>query len=58
MVVKKQLKSSRKVGVAKKLVFKTKGTCRVLEKATPGLYWIHNLNFCEGILRPGIKAKE
>ena len=34
LVVRKQVKSSRKELVSHKLVFKTKGTYRVLEKAT------------------------
>ena len=37
-VVRKNVKSSRKDGVAYKLVFKTKGPYRFLEKATPSSY--------------------
>ena len=35
MVVSKHVKSIRKDGLAQKLVFKTKGPYRFLEKATP-----------------------
>ena len=35
VVVRKQIKSSRKDGVDEKLVFKTKGSYIVLEKDTP-----------------------
>ena len=50
--------SSRKDGVAHKLVFKIKGPYRILEKATPSSYWLHSLPFCEGLGRPGRKVKE
>ena len=35
VIVMKKVKSSRKYGIAQKLVLKTKGTYRSLEKATP-----------------------
>ena len=49
VVVKKKGKSSRKDGVAQKLVLKTKGPYRVLDKDTPILYWIQCFPFCEGL---------
>ena len=50
--------SIRKYGVAHKLVFKTKGPYRVLEKATPISYWLKRLTFCKGLGRPVIKGKK
>ena len=35
VILRKQIKPNRKVGIAQKLVLKTKGTYRSLEKATP-----------------------
>ena len=32
LIVRKQVKSIRKYGISQRLVFKTKGPCRVLEK--------------------------
>ena len=58
VVVRKQVKSTRKYGIYHKLVFKTKGPYRVLDKATPSSYWVHNLPLCEGLGRPGRKVKE
>ena len=58
MVVRKQVKSSRKYGGAHKLLLKTKGPYRVLEKATPSSYCLLHLNFCEGLGRTRRKVKE
>ena len=58
MVVRKQLKSRRKYGIAQKLLFKTKGPYRVLKKATPILYCLQCLTFCEDIWRPGRKVNQ
>ena len=58
VVLKKQLKSSIKNGVSHKLLSKTKGPKRVLEKNTPISYYIMRLYFCEGLGRPVIKLKE
>ena len=55
--MKQQSKSSKKYRVAPKLVLRTKGPYRVLEKATPISYWIQSLPFCEGPGRPGRKLK-
>ena len=57
VLVREKVKSSRKYGISQKLLFKTKGPYRVLEKATPSSYWIHSLPFCEGLWRPGRKMK-
>ena len=57
-VVRKQVKSNIKDGVSQILVFKKKVTYRVLDKASPRLYRLHCLHFCEGLRRPGIKVKE
>ena len=57
VVVRKHAKSSRKDGISQKLLFKTKGTYRLLDKDTPIPYWIQRLDFCEGLGRPGIKVK-
>ena len=46
LVVRKQVKSSRKDGVSQKLVFRTDGPYIVLEKATPSSYWLKCLPFC------------
>ena len=58
MVVRKQVKSIKKYGIAHKLVFKTKGTYMVLKKATPISYWLQILPIVEGLVRPGRKMKE
>ena len=49
VVVRKKLKSRIKDGIANKLVFKTKGPYRVLEKDTSNSYWLQCLHFCEGL---------
>ena len=56
LVVRKHVNSSRKYGIDQKLVFKTKGQYRFLEKATPRSYWLHHLHFYEGIGRHGRKV--
>ena len=38
VILRKQVKSSRKYGIDQKLVFKTKGSYRFLEKDTPSSY--------------------
>ena len=53
VLVRKHVKSIRKDRIAQKLVFKTKGPYRVLEKVAPSSYWIQHLPFCEGLGRPG-----
>ena len=58
VLVRKQVKSSRKYGIAQKLVFKTKVPYRVLEKVTLSSYWLKSLHFCEGLGRPRRKVKE
>ena len=58
VVVRKQVKSSRKYGIAHKLVFKTNGPYIFLEKAPPISYWLQYFTFCEGLGRPGRKMKE
>ena len=58
MVVSKKVKSSIKYGISQKLVFKTKGTYRVLEKDALSSYWLQSLPFCEGLGMPGRKVKE
>ena len=58
VVVRKKVKSSRKYGIAQKLVFKTKIPYRVLEKVTMSSYWVQSLPFCEGLGRPRRKVKE
>ena len=57
VVLSKQVKSSRKYGVAQELVFKTKGPYIVLEKAKSISCWLQNLPFCEGLGRPGRNLK-
>ena len=46
LVVRKQVKSSRKDGVSQKLVFRTDGPYIVLEKAAPSSYWLQCFPFC------------
>ena len=58
VIVSKQVKSRGKYVIAQKLVFKTKGTYRVLEKVTPISYWLQRFPFCEGLGRPVGKVKE
>ena len=57
VIVKKQMKSSRKVGIAQKVVFKTKVPYIFLEKDIPSSYWLKRLPFFEGLGRPIIKVK-
>ena len=57
-VVRKKANPSIKDQISQKLVFKTKGPYRVLEKATPISYWIQSFPFCEGLGWPGRKVKE
>ena len=57
VVVMNQVKSIIKKGVAQKLVLKTKGPYRVLEKATLSSYLLQCLPFCEGLGMPGRKVK-
>ena len=57
MVVRKQDNTSRKYGIYQKLVFRTKGPYRVLEKATLSSYCLQHFPFCEGLERNGIKLK-
>ena len=40
VVVRKHVKTSIKYRIAQKLLFKTKGPYRVLEKATPSSSWL------------------
>ena len=58
LVVRKQVKSSTKDGIAQKLVFKTKRPYKVLDNTTPSSYWLQFLTFCEGLGRSGRKLKE
>ena len=58
VLVRKQVKSRRKYGIAQKLLFKTKVPYRVLKKATPISYWLHSLPFYEDIGRPGRKVNQ
>ena len=57
VVVRKQVKSIIKFGIAQKFLFKTKGPYRFLEKVIPISYWFQCFTFCEGILRPEGKGK-
>ena len=57
LIVKKQVKSSRKYSITQKFVLKTKVPYRVLDKAKSSSYWLHRFPFCEGIGRPGRKVK-
>ena len=58
VVLRKRVKSSRKYGISRKLLFKTKGPYIVLDKSTPSSYWLQSLPFWGGIGRPGRKLKE
>ena len=58
VILKKQVKSCRKYGLAQESSFITKGTYGVLEKASPSSYWLQRLKFFEGIGRNIIKVKE
>ena len=58
VLVRKQANSNIKDGMSQRLVFKTKGLYRVLEKDTPSSYWLQSLTFCEGLGMPGRKLKE
>ena len=58
VVVRKQAKLSRRYGISQKLLFKTKGPYRVLEKDTPSSYWLQHLPFCEGLGSLRRKVKE
>ena len=58
VIVRKQVKSSRKVGIAQKVVFKTKVPYIALEKAKNTSYWLQCLPFRQGLGRLVIKVKE
>ena len=45
VIIRKHVKSSIKYGIEDKLVFKTNGPYRVLEKAAPSSYWHQHLPF-------------
>ena len=57
-MVSKQVTSSRKEGVSKKLSLKTNEPYKVLHKSTPGSYWLKCLPFCEGLGRLGRKVNQ
>ena len=48
VVLREQVNASRNYGVDHKLVFKTKGPYRVLDKATSRSYWVQGLTFLLG----------
>ena len=49
VVVRENVNSSIKDRIDQQLLFKTKVTRGVLEKAIPSSYWLQNLPFCEGL---------
>ena len=58
VIVRKQVKSNAAKGISAKLVFKTKGPYRVIERMTPSSYKIQKLPFLRGLGRPGRFLKE
>ena len=58
LAVSKYMKSIIKDGVDPKLVFKTRGTYRVLYKATPNSYWIQRFPSGESLCWTRKKVKE
>ena len=57
MFVSKQLNARGKYGVNQKLLLKTKVPYRVLEKDTPGSYWLQSFLFSEGLWSTRTKVK-
>ena len=58
LVVRKQVKSRRKNRVDKKILLKTKGPYRFLEKDKPSSYCLWCFSFCEVLGRPRRKVKK
>jgi hypothetical protein len=58
VIVRKQVQSNASKGISAKLLFKTRGPYRVIEKITPSSYKIQRLPFCRGLGRPGRFCKE
>jgi hypothetical protein len=57
--VKKQIQSCNTLGIAAKIVFKSRGpSYQVMEQANPGSYWLQKLTFLEGLGVPGRRMKE
>jgi hypothetical protein len=58
VLVKKQVRSRNALGIAAKIVFKSRGPYWVMEQANPGSYWLQKLPFLEGLGVPGRRMKE
>jgi hypothetical protein len=58
VIVRKQVKSEKAKGVSAKLLFKTKGPYRVIDKASPNSYRIQKLPFLKGLGRKGRIVKQ
>jgi hypothetical protein len=60
VIVQKQVLSNASKGISAKLLFKTKGPYRVIDKASPNSYHLQKLPFLKGLGRKGriIKQKK
>ncbi len=58
VIVRKQVKSNKSKGISAKLLFKTRGPYRVIDKITPSSYKLQKLPFLKGLGKPGIFCKE
>ena len=57
LVIRKHVKSSIKDREYQGFVFKTNILYVVLDTGAPRSYWLHRLNFCEGLVMFGRKVK-
>jgi hypothetical protein len=58
VIVRKQVKSNASKGISAKLLFKTRGPYRVIDKITPSSYRLQKLPFLRGLGKPGRVCKE
>jgi hypothetical protein len=58
VIVLKQVKSDTSKGISAKLLLKTRGPYRVIDKITPSSYRLQKLPFIRGLGRPGRFRKE
>jgi hypothetical protein len=58
VIVRKQVKSNTSKGISAKLLFKTRGPYRFIDRISPSSYRLQKLPFLQGMGRPGRFCKE
>jgi hypothetical protein len=58
VIIRKRVKSNTSKGISAKLLFKTRGLYRVIDRITPSSYRLQKLPFLQGLGRPGRLCKE